>query len=147
MGSHLKVIVPILAIAAVMLISGCTSPQTSVKDLSPEDVAVNFWSDIDSGDYANAFQLAYHADVNASQQDWIDERTARWGTDGGNIKVYKFKVLETYDENSSMFDVNDTQLKVIDVNATISYMGQNTTGPLKVLVINTTDGWKVFGNY
>ncbi len=147
MGSHLKVIVPILAIAAVMLISGCTSPQTSVKDLSPEDVAVNFWTDIDAGTYQNAFQLAYHADPNTSQQDWIDERTARWGTDGGNIQIYRFKVLDTYDENSNMFDVNDTQLKVIDVNATISYMGQNTTGPLKVLVINTTDGWKVFGNY
>ncbi len=147
MGSHFKVIIPLIAIAAVMLVSGCTSPQTSVKDLSPEDVAVNFWNNIDTGNYQQAFQLAYHADVNASQKDWIDERTARWGVDGSNIKIYKFKVVDTYDENSSMFDINNTSLKVVDVNATIAYMGQNTTGPLKVILINTTDGWKIFGNY
>ncbi len=105
MGSQYKVILPLIAIAAVMLVSGCTSPQTPVKDLSPEDVAVNFWNNIDIGNYQQAFQLAYHTDVNNSQKDWVDERTARWGTDGGNIRIYRFKVVDTYDENSSMFDV------------------------------------------
>jgi hypothetical protein len=147
MGSHFKVIIPLIVIAAVMLVSGCTTQQTPIKDLAPEDVAVNFWSDIDTGDYQNAFLLAYHADINASQKDWADERMARWGADGGNIKIYKFKVVDSYDENSSMFDVGGASLKVIDVNATIAYMGQNTTGPLKVILINTTDGWKIFGNY
>ncbi len=147
MGSHFKVIIPLIAIAALMLVSGCTSVQTPVKDLTPDDVAVNFWNNIDMGKYPEAFQLAYHADPNASQKDWVDERVARWGADGGNIRIYRFKVVDSYDENSSMFDLGNSSLKVVDVNATISYMGQNTTGPLKVILINTTDGWKIFGNY
>jgi hypothetical protein len=147
MGSYYKVIIPLIAIAAVMLVSGCTSVQTPVKDLTPEEVAVNFWNNIDTGSYPEAFQLAYHADINDSQNDWVNEHIARWGADGSNIKIYRFKVVDSYDENSSMFDVSNSSLKVVDVNATIAYMGQNTTGPLKVILINTTDGWKIFGNY
>lgn len=147
MGSHFKVIIPLIAIAALMLVSGCTSPQTPVKNLAPENVAVNFWNDIDTGNYQQAFQLAYHGDINDSQKDWTDERTARWGNDGNNLRIYQFDVVDTYDENSSMFDVSNASLKVVDVNATIEYMGQNTTGPLKVILINTSDGWKIFGNY
>jgi len=26
-------------------------------------------------------------------------------------------------------------------------MGQNETGQLRMMVVNTTDGWKVYGNY
>jgi hypothetical protein len=147
MGSHYKVIIPLVAIAALMLVSGCTSPQTPVKDLTPEGVAINFWNNIDTGNYPEAFQLAYHSDVNASQSDWVNERIARWGADGGNIKIYSFNVVDTYNENSSMFDVGNSSLKVVDVNATIAYMGHNTTGPLKVILINTTNGWKIFGDY
>lgn len=147
MGSHWKVIVPVLAIAAVLMISGCTSSQTLVKDLTPDKVVTNFWSDMDTGNYQDAYKLAYHADVNSSQKEWLDEHIARWGPAGDNIKIYEFNVINTYDENSSLFAVNSTEIKVVEVNATVAYMGHNTTGPLRVIVVNTSDGWKVFGNY
>ncbi len=146
MVRKVKGIVAVAAVMLVLLLSGCAS-QPSVKDLSPEEVVTQFWMLIGKGDYEHAYDLAYHANQNLSKQAWIDKHVSMWGENGSYIKIYSFNVTESYPINSSLFEGNFSEARVVNTNATISYMGQNETGELRILVVNTTDGWKVFGNY
>jgi hypothetical protein len=146
MVQKIKVVFPVIAILLVMLLSGCTT-QKPVKDLSPEDVVTQFWTEIGKGDYNNAYDLAYHANQNLTKQTWIDEHVAKWGENGSHIRIYSFNVTDSSPINHSDFVGNFTEARIVNTNATISYMGQNETGQLRMMVVNTTDGWKVYGNY
>jgi len=141
-----KVAFPIVAIILVMLLCGCTT-QKPVKELSPGEVVTQFWTDIGAGDYDHAYQLAYHANQNLSKQEWMDEHKAMWGDNSSYIKIYSFNVTGSEPINSSDFEGNFTEAQIVSTNATISYMGQNKTGQLRMVVVNTTDGWKIYGNY
>lgn len=146
MVRKIKVVIPVIAIMLAMLLSGCAQ-QTSVKDLSPEDVVKQFWTDIGKGDYEHAYDLAYHANQNLTKQMWMDEHVSKWGEKGSLIKIYSFNVTDSSPIDSSQFEGNFTEACIVNTNATISYMGQNETGQLRMILVNTTDGWKVFGNY
>jgi hypothetical protein len=146
MAKKIGVVITIAAIVLIMLISGCTQPKT-VKDLSPDEVANQFWVDIGQGNYDHAYDLAYHANQNISKQVWVDEHISKWGDKGSYIKIYSFNVTDRYTIDSSQFEGNFTEAEVVSTNATIAYMGQNETGQLNMILVNTTDGWKVFGNY
>ncbi len=146
MVRNIKVVIPFIAIMMAMLLSGCAQP-TDVKDLSPEEVVIRFWSDIGSGDYDHAYDLAYHANPNLTKQRWVDEHISKWGEKGSYIKIYTFNVTDSAPIDSSQFEGNFTEALMVNTNATISYMGQNETGELCMILVNTTDGWKVFGNY
>jgi hypothetical protein len=146
MVRNIRVVIPIIVILLVMLLSGCTQP-TPVKDLSPEEVVKQFWSDIGGGDYDHAYDLAYHANPNQTKQTWVDEHVSKWGEKGSYIKIYSFNVTDSSPIDSSEFEGNFTEALIVNTNATISYMGQNETGQLRMILVNTTDGWKVFGNY
>ncbi|AFD00017.1 hypothetical protein Mtc_1263 [Methanocella conradii HZ254] len=146
MVRKVKGIVAVAAVMLVLLLSGCAS-QPSVKDLSPEEVVTQFWMLIGKGDYEHAYDLAYHANQNLSKQAWIDKHVSMWGEKGSYIKIYSFNVTESYPINSSLFEGNFSEARIVNTNATISYMGQNETGELRIVVVNTTDGWKIFGNY
>ncbi len=145
MVNKAKVLLPILGIILVVLLSGCTT-QKPVKDLSPEDVVTTYWNDIASGDYNNAYELAYHANENLTRQNWVDEHISTWGENGSYIKIYSFNVTDSYPINASDFEGNFTEARIVNTNATIAYRGQNETGQLRMVLVNTTDGWKVFGN-
>lgn len=142
-----KFIVPILAVLLVLLFSGCTQPQKPVKDLKPEDVVAQFWTDLGKGDYEHAYQLSYHANANLTKEMWLDEHVAKWGENGSYIKIYKFNVISTSPINSSLYEGDFKEALLVNTNATIAYMGQNETGELNIVLVNTTDGWKVYGNY
>ena len=146
MVRNMKVAVPIIAVALVMLLSGCTQ-QTPLKNLSPEDVVKQFWADIGKGDYDHAYGLAYHANQNQTKQMWLDEHVSKWGDKGSYIKIYSFNVTDSSPIDSGQFEGNFTEARVVNTNATISYMGHNESGQLRMILVNTTDGWKVFGNY
>jgi hypothetical protein len=146
MVRKIKVVIPLFIIILVMLLSGCTQ-QTTIKDMSPEEVVKQFWTDIGKGDYDNAYDLAYHASQYPTKQMWVDEHVSKWGDKGSYIKIYSFNVTDSTPIDSSQFEGNFTEAVVVNTNATISYMGQNETGQLRMILVNTTDGWKVFGNY
>jgi hypothetical protein len=146
MTNKIKVVIPVIAMIFVMFVSGCTT-QKPVKELSPEEVVTQFWTDIGKGDYENAYDLAYHANQNLTRQMWVDEHLAKWGENGSFIKIHKFNVIENYPIDSTQFEGNFTEARIVNTNATIAYMGQNETGELRMVLVNTTDGWKVFGNY
>ncbi len=146
MVRKIELVIPITVIILVMLLSGCTK-QTSVKDLSPEEVVKQFWADINKGDYDHAYDLSYHANQNMSKQIWIDEHVSKWGEKGSYIKIYSFNVTDSDPIDSSLFEGNFTEALMVNTNATISYMGQNETGQLRMILVNTTDGWKILGNY
>jgi hypothetical protein len=146
MFKNIKVVFPIIAIVLVMLLSGCTT-QKPVKDLTPEEVVTRFWTDIGKGDYEHAYDLAYHANQNSTKQMWMDEHMARWGENGSYIKIYSFNVIDSDPVESGQFEGDFTEARIVNTNATIAYMGQNETGQLRMVLVNTTDGWKVFGNY
>ncbi len=146
MFSKIRVAFPILAIALVMLFSGCTA-QKSVQELTPEEVVTQYWKDIGSSDYGHAYDLSYHANQNMSKNIWIDERKAKWGENGSYIKINSFTVTGSEPVDSSLFEGNFTEARIVSTNATIAYLGKNTTGQLRMVVVNTADGWKVFGNY
>jgi hypothetical protein len=145
MVSKIKVLLPIFGIILVVLLSGCTG-QKPVKDLSPDDVVTTYWNNIARGDYNNAYDLAYHGNQNLTKQMWVDEHISAWGENGSYIKIYSFNVTDSYPINSSDFEGNFTEARIVNTNATISYRGQNETGELRMILVNTTDGWKVFGN-
>ncbi|HTY91897.1 MAG TPA: hypothetical protein VMC84_12040 [Methanocella sp.] len=146
MVNKLKVIFPLIAIILVIAFSGCTT-QKPVKELTPEEVVTQYWTDIGQGNYGNAYDLSYHASQNTSKNIWIDERMAKWGENGSYIKIYSFNVVGSEPVDSSQFEGNFTEARIVNTNATIAYLGRNTTGQLRMVVVNTTDGWKVFGNY
>ena len=146
MVQKIKVVIPVIIVMLAALISGCTA-QPSIKDLTPEQVVNQFWTDIGSGDYEHAYQLSYHANLNQTRQMWLDEHKVKWGENGSFIKIYSLNVTDSTPINSSLFEGNFTDARIINTNATISYLGQNETGQLRMILVNTTDGWKVFGNY
>lgn len=146
MVRKVKGIVAVAAVMLVLLFSGCAS-QPPVKDLSPEEVVTQFWMLIDKGDYEHAYDLAYHANQNLSKQAWIDKHVSMWGENGAYIKIYSFNVTGSSSINSSLFEGNFSEALIVNTNATISYMGQNETGELRIVLVKTADGWKVFGNY
>lgn len=146
MVNKLKVALPLIAIVLIVALSGCTT-QKPVNELSPEEVVTQYWSDIGQGNYDHAYDLSYHASRNMSKNIWIDERKAKWGENGSYIKIYFFNVINSEQVNSSQFEGNFTDARIVNTNATIAYMGKNTTGQLRMVLVNTTDGWKVFGNY
>ncbi len=146
MVKKLKVVFPIIAIIIVMLLSGCAA-QKPVKELTPEEVVTQFWTDIGEGNYDHAYELSYHANQNMSKNIWIDERMAKWGENGSYIKIYSFSVTGSDSIDSSQFEGNFTEARIVNTNATIAYMGHNETGQLRMVLVNTTDGWKIFGNY
>ncbi len=140
-----NVVVPVVVIVLVLLLSGCT--QKTTKDLTPDEVVRQFWTDIGKGNYDHAYDLAYHANPNISEQMWVDEHISKWGKQGEYIKIYSFNVTNRYTLDSNQFDGDFTEALVVSTNATIAYMGQNETGQLNMILVNTTDGWKVLGNY
>ncbi len=146
MVQKIKIVFPVIAIVLVMLLSGCTA-QKSVKDLRPEEVVTQFWKDIGKGDYVHAYDLAYHGNQNMTKQMWIDAHISQWGVNGSYVKIYSFNVTESLPADSSQFEGNFTEARYINTNATIRYMGQNSTGQLRMVLVNTEDGWKVYGNY
>jgi len=153
MVNNLKVIFPVVAIVLVMLFCGCTSQQ-AVNTLTPEQVVTNFWSDIGNGDYSNAYDLAYHSDVNFTKQMWLDEHIAEYGQNGSLIKIYSLNVTGSIpiSDNSTPINLSDmrgnfTEARILSTNATISYRGQNVTGNLSMVVVNTTNGWKLYSNF
>ncbi len=77
---------------------------------------------------------------------WVDEHISTWGENGSYIKIYSFNVTDSYPINASDFVGNFTEALIVNTNATIAYRGQNETGQLRMVLVNTTDGWKVFGN-
>ena len=146
MVRKIQVVIPLFIIVLVLLLSGCTQ-QTTIRDLSPEEVVKQFWTDIGNGDYDHAYDLAYHGNQNMTKQVWVDEHLSKWGEKGSYIKIYTFNVTDTSPIDSSQFEGNFTEARVVNTNATISYMGHNESGQLRMILVNTTDGWKVFGNY
>jgi hypothetical protein len=146
MVRKIKVAIPIAVIVSVMLLSGCTG-QTPVKDLSPGEVVKQFWTYVDSGDYDHAYDLAYHANQNLTKQEWMDEHVSKWGEKGSYIKIYSFNVTESSPIDSSQFEGDFSEAVMVNTNATISYLDQNETGQLRMILVNTADGWKVLGNY
>lgn len=146
MVSKLRFALPLVAIVLLSALSGCAA-QKSLNKLSPEEVVTRYWADIDGGDYAHAYELSYHSNLNVSSNIWIDERKARWGDNGSYIRIYSFKVTGAEDVDSSLFEGNFTEARIVSTNATIAYMGTKTTGQLRMVLVNTTGGWKVFGNY
>ena len=145
MVSKTKVLLPVFGIILMVMISGCTS-QKPVKDLTPEEVVTTYWNEIGRGDYNSAYDLAYHANQNLTKQMWVDEHISTWGENGSYIKIYSFNVTGSYPINGSDFEGNFSEARIVNTNATISYRGQNETGELRMILVNTTDGWKVFGN-
>jgi len=154
MVNKLKVIFPVIAIVLVMLFCGCTSQQQTVKYLSPEQVVTTFWTDIGKGDYSSAYDLAYHPDKNFTRQMWLDEHTSEYGENGSYITIYSLNVTGSIPVNGSSSPINVTDMvgnftdaRIILTNATISYRGQNTTGNLSMVVVNTSSGWKLYSNF
>ena len=141
-----KVVFPLLGVILVVALSGCTT-QKPLNELTPEEVVTQYWKDIAQGDYDHAYNLSYHENLNVSRNIWIDERKANWGENGSYIKIYKLKVTDSEPIDSSLFEGNFTEACIVNTNATIAYMGKNTTGQLRMILVNTTDGWKVFGNH
>ncbi len=146
MARNIKVVIPLIVIALAMLLSGCTQQKT-VKDLTPDEVVMQFWADISQGDYGHAYDLSYHADQSISKERWMDEHISKWGEKGAFIKIYSLNVTNRYTVDSSQFEGDFTEALVVSTNATIAYMGQNETGQLNMILVNTTGGWKVYGNY
>jgi hypothetical protein len=153
MVNKLKVLFPVVAIILVMLFSGCTS-QVSVSNLTPEQVVINFWNDIGKGDYSSAYDLAYHSDKNFTKQMWLDEHIEEYGENGSYITIYSLNVTGITPINGSNSPINAsnmvgnfTDAVILNTNATIAYHGQNVTGNLSMVVVNTTDGWKLYSNF
>ncbi len=146
MVDKLKVVFPVFAIAVILVISGCTT-QKAVNELSPQEVVTQFWMDIGAGDYNHAYDLAYHGNQNLTRQMWVDEHTYKWGENGSYIKIYSFNVTGIDNMSTDQFEGNFTEAKIVNTNATIAYLGQNETGQLRMVLVNTTGGWKIFGNY
>jgi len=146
MVNKLKVVFPVIAIVLVMLLSGCAA-QKPIGEMTPGEVVTQFWKDIAEGDYEHAYELSFHANQNMSKNIWIDEHKSRWGENGSYIKIYSFNVTDTAPVDSSQFEGNFTEARIVSTNATIAYMGRNETGQLRMVLVNTTSGWKIFGNY
>jgi hypothetical protein len=141
-----KVVFPVVAVVLVMVLSGCAT-QKPVEALSPEEVVSQFWTDIGKGNYEHAYDLSYHANQNLTKQMWVDEHVAKWGENGSYIKIYSFNVTESYPIDSSEFEGNFIESYIVNTNATISYLGRNESGELRMVLVNTTNGWKILGNY
>jgi hypothetical protein len=141
-----RVVFPIIVIALVLALSGCTT-QKAVSELSPPEVVTQFWTDIGDGNYDHAYDLAYHGNQNLTRQMWVDEHKSKWGENGSYITVYSFNVTGIENMSAEQFEGNFSEVKIVNTNATIGYLGQNETGELRMIVVNTTAGWKVFGNY
>lgn len=146
MVNKLKVVFPVIAIVLVTLLSGCAT-QKPVEELTPGEVVAQFWKDISEGDYDHAYELSFHANQNLSRNIWIDEHKSKWGENGSYIKIYSFNVTDTAPIDSSQFEGNFSEARIVSTNATIAYMGHNETGQLRMVLVNTTNGWKIFGNY
>ena len=140
-----KVIFPVIAILLIVALSGCTV-QKPVKELTPEEVVTQYWADIGKGDYGHAYDLAFHPNQSLAKQVWMDEHVAKWGANGSYIKIYSFNVIDRTPINACQFEGNFTEACIVNTNATISYLGKNETGQLRIVLVNTTDGWKVYGN-
>ncbi len=146
MAEKIKALVPIFIIALALLLSGCAQQKTT-KELGPEEVVKQFWADIGEGDYEHAYELAYHANQDMTKEAWVDAHVSKWGEKGSYIKIYSFNVTDSSPVNGSAYAGNFTEAVMVNTNATISYMGQNETGQLRMILVNTSDGWKVLGNY
>jgi hypothetical protein len=151
MQKEIKVIlIAFMAIFVIVSISGCTTPpqKTIAKNnMTPEQVVVAFWGDLARGNYTDAYQLAYHPDVNESPNDWIAMHEMTWGVNGSNLKVYNLSTINNITINASNFEGNFSEAKIVTVNASVSYMGKNSTGITQFIVVRTENGWKLLGNY
>ncbi|CAJ35234.1 hypothetical protein LRC249 [Methanocella arvoryzae MRE50] len=114
--------------------------------LKPETVVVNFWSAIDSGRYADAYQLAYY-EQNVSQEEWVRDRTATYGVNGSYIDIYEFNVTETFPLKPGTFEGNFSAVQVVLVDTELSYKGNSRTGTVQFPVVKTESGWKIYGDY
>ena len=152
MLKNLKVVFAAAIIITLMVsLSGCTASNTDTtpakKNYAPDEVVVKFWNAIDSGKYNEAFSLAYQSDPDVSETQWVEERESRWGINGANINIYNFTVIRNTELPPDTFQGNFSEIRSITVNAEVAYMGQNSSGPSQFVVVNTTEGWKVLGNY
>jgi hypothetical protein len=140
------IIAALICITAMAIFSGCTQPENEKKVYQPHEVVTTFWYDLDTGKYMDAYELVYHQD-NISVEDWADSHEVIWGMNGSNIYIHKFNVIGNNTITENIFEGNFTEMRAITVNATVSYMGQNSSGITQFVVVKTPDGWKLLGNY
>lgn len=150
-------LVAIITVFALMVVSGCTGPaptdnQTTTPTpnphlkMKPEQVVTLFWKDLDNGSYADAYDLVYKEN-NVSSQEWILDHENRYGPNGENLRIYKFDIKESFPVEAEIFEGNFTDAQAVSVDTIVSYFGTNTTSTTQFAVVNTGEGWKIYGPY
>ncbi|MCD1293428.1 hypothetical protein CUJ83_00245 [Methanocella sp. CWC-04] len=151
MLKNLKLILAtLICIALVSSLCGCTKIEeqpVEKEKLLPQEVVTNFWNALDTGDYKDAYTLIYHQVEGMDEQSWIDEHEAWWGENGSNLKIFNFTVVGNYTLPENTFEGNFTEARSVTVNATVAYSGHVSSGISQFVVVNTSDGWKLYGNY
>jgi hypothetical protein len=133
---------------AALAVSGCAGPAATpqAKNDTPQDVVIDYWKDIDSGDYGAAYDITYHVQ-NISRDMWINEHKAMWGDNGTNIRIYDFTVIGNSTLEPDTFPGNFSAVESVLVQTDVSYYGKNTSGISQFAAVKTPDGWKFFGSY
>ncbi|MGA9139239.1 MAG: hypothetical protein WBZ29_03385 [Methanocella sp.] len=136
-----------MILVVALAVSGCAGPAApQAKNDTPKDVVINFWKDIDSGDYSAAYDITYHVQ-NISRDMWINEHRAMWGDNGTNLKVYNFTVIGNTTIDPDTFQGNFSAVESVIVQTDVAYYGKNTSGISQFAAVKTADGWKFFGSY
>ena len=143
-----------LICVVTLITGGCISPSPTPAPCptpdpagqTPEKAVIGFWSDIDSGRYADAYGLSYH-DRNASYEDWVGEHEATYGANGSYLEIYSFNVTESFPVSPDTFEGSFSAAQVIVVDTKMAYNGENRTGTVQFPVVRTAGVWKVYGDY
>lgn len=152
-------LVAILTMFALLMISGCTGPAATENQtaspiptanphlkMKPEQVVVLFWKDLDNGSYVDAYDLVYKEN-NVSSQEWVLDHENRYGPNGENLRIYQFDIKESFPVEAEIFEGNFSDAQAVTVDTIVSYFGTNTTSTTQFAVVNTNEGWKLYGPY
>lgn len=148
MNPRATLVVLIVMLLALSVI-GCSSPATPPvrKNATPQEVVVNFWKDIDSGNYNDAYDLVYMDGLNLSRDQWVENHRETWGVNGSNVNISNFTLFSNTTLDPDTFQGNFNGIESVMVYTDVSYYGHNTSGFTQFAVVNTTEGWKLYGPY
>lgn len=137
----------IMVLLVALAVSGCAGPATTqAKNDTPQDVVIDFWKNIDKGDYSAAYNLTYHVQ-DISEAQWVNEHRATWGDNGTYIRINNFTVIGNTTLDPDTFQGNFSATESIIVQTDVTYYGKNSSGISPFAVVKTTDGWKLYGSY
>jgi hypothetical protein len=138
------------AVAVLMTLvfaAGCSGPAPAPdgKKLSPQEVVVSYWTNIDSGNFSGAYDLVYFGEMNVSREQWAEDRSVTWGNNGSDFTIYSFMIISNTSVDPATFPGNFTGAEAIMVYTDVCYNGRNTSGVTQFAVVNTPEGWKMYG--